>query len=59
MTALQPLEPYVPWQADRLARRAACYSRVGHPLAAQARADLEAFTRTAPPLEQVLLPAAS
>jgi spermidine synthase len=59
VAALAPLEPNVPWQRDLLERRAACYARAGHPLAAQARADLNAFTRTAPTLEQVLLPAAS
>jgi hypothetical protein len=48
----------VPWQCGLLERRAACYARVGPPLAAQARADLDAFTRTSPTLEQVLLPAA-
>jgi spermidine synthase len=58
VAALAPLEPYVPWQRDVLERRAECYARVGHPLAAQARADLDAFTRTSPTLEQVLLPAA-
>jgi hypothetical protein len=52
------LEPHVPLQRDLLERRADCYRRVGHPLAAQAQADLAAFARSAPTLEEVMLPAA-
>ena len=58
VAALAPLEPYVPWERGLLQRRAACYAGAGHPLAAQARADAEAFARDAPTLEPVLLPAA-
>jgi spermidine synthase len=58
VAALAPMEPYVPWQRDLLERRAACYARVGYPLAAQARADLDAFRRNAPTLDEVLFPRA-
>jgi spermidine synthase len=46
--ALAPLEPHVPWQGDFLERRATCYARIGSPLAARARADVDAFRAGAP-----------
>jgi spermidine synthase len=46
--ALAPLEPHVPWQGDFLERRAVCYARIGSPLAARARADVDTFRAAAP-----------
>src|SRR5262249_62192746 len=51
---LAPLEPHVPWSFAVLARRVAAYDALAHPLASQARADLEAFVEGQP---QVVLPA--
>ncbi len=42
---MAPFEPYVPWRADVLKYRSDCYSRIGHPLAGDARVDLETFER--------------
>jgi hypothetical protein len=53
--ALAPLEPDVPWGFDELARRAAAYRALNHPLADRARADLEAYVEGQP---QAVLPAA-
>ncbi|RMH22221.1 MAG: spermidine synthase [Acidobacteria bacterium] len=47
--ALEPFEPHVPWEEAFLDARARCYRATGHPLARQARADLEAFRRRATP----------
>ena len=41
--AFAAFEPNVPWVEVPLRGRVACYDRAGHPLAAQARADLEKF----------------
>jgi hypothetical protein len=41
--AWQAMEPHVPWDRDLLDSRRACYSRWGHPLAAEAARDLERF----------------
>ncbi len=46
--ALAPLEPHVPWDRDLLQKRFDCYNRFGSPLAARARADLDAFRAAAP-----------
>jgi spermidine synthase len=46
--ALQPLEPYVPWNRAFLSRRARCYRETGHPLAALAEAELLTFLRDEP-----------
>jgi hypothetical protein len=46
--ALTPLEPHVPWDGDFLRERADCYGRIGSPLAALARADLDAFRAAVP-----------
>jgi predicted membrane-bound spermidine synthase len=46
---LAPLEPNVPWEEVLLRGRSECYSRVQHPLAAAARADLETFLSHAKP----------
>ena len=43
--ALQPMEPYVPWNRQFLSDRARCYRETGHPLAAQAQADVITFVR--------------
>jgi predicted membrane-bound spermidine synthase len=45
--ALAPLEPHVLWDRDLLQMRADCYGRMGSPLAARARADLDAFRAAA------------
>ena len=45
--ALAPLEPHVLWDRDFLQRRVDCYGRMGSPLAARARADLDAFLAAA------------
>jgi hypothetical protein len=51
---LAPIEPNVPWSFAILARRAAAYAALDHPLAGQARADLDAFVAGQP---QAILPA--
>jgi spermidine synthase len=48
VAALAPLEPWVPWDLALLQERVRCYSLRGHPLAARARADLDAFLATNP-----------
>lgn len=45
--ALAPLEPHVLWERDFLRMRADCYGRMGSPLAARARADVDAFRAAA------------
>jgi hypothetical protein len=47
--AIAPLEPHVPWEGPFLAFRAGCYRRLGHPLAAKAERELEAFQANVPP----------
>jgi spermidine synthase len=46
--ALEPLEPYVPWNREFLANRARCYRDTGHPRATQAMEELTAFLREEP-----------
>ncbi len=46
--ALEPLEPYVPWNREFLANRARCYRETGHPRAADAKEELTAFLRDEP-----------
>jgi hypothetical protein len=43
VAAIEPLEPHVPWDHDFLQQRAECYRQRGHPLAGQARVDLDDF----------------
>jgi spermidine synthase len=47
--ALAPLEPNIPWQEQFLTYRYQCYRSHRHPLAAEARRDLEKFLADAPP----------
>jgi spermidine synthase len=47
-TALQPLEPNVPWNRDFLLSRARCYRETQHPLLAQAEQDFTTFGRDEP-----------
>ncbi len=42
-------EPWIPWEEDHLASRAACYQRAGHALAPRAQADLERYRAAMPP----------
>ena len=46
--ALEPIEPWVPWQRDFLERRLGCYEALRDPRAASARADLAAFASAEP-----------
>ena len=46
--ALEPFEPYVPWNRDFLSSRARCYRETGHVRAAQAQAELNTFLRDEP-----------
>ncbi|MBU2551069.1 MAG: fused MFS/spermidine synthase [Proteobacteria bacterium] len=50
ISALDRLEPHVPWDKVFLTRRAAVYQAAGDPRAAGALADLDAFLRDAPVL---------
>jgi spermidine synthase len=45
VAALEPLEPYVPWNREFLSSRARCYRETGNPRAEQAQADFIAFLR--------------
>jgi len=55
--AFGAMEPHVPWSLSLLGPRAACYARVGSPLAAGADADLRRFLADRPaPLHAGLLP---
>lgn len=47
--ALAPLEPHVPWRADVLVFRRACYEAHADPRAGAARLDLEEYLRTSGP----------
>jgi spermidine synthase len=47
-TALAPIEPDVPFTFSVLARRAAAYTALDHPLASRARDDLDAFVAGQP-----------
>jgi hypothetical protein len=58
--ALEPLEPWVPWEHDFLVSRARCYQDAGHPKAALARDELIVFLQDEPmPLANRLMPPAS
>lgn len=48
VAALEPLEPYVPWNREFLSIRARCYRETGDPRAARAQADFIAFLRNEP-----------
>ena len=48
VTALEALEPWVPWDEASLERRARCYAGAQHSLAAAAESDLREFRRLAP-----------
>jgi hypothetical protein len=55
--ALAPFEPHVRWEESFLTYRYQCYRRQGHPLAGQAREDLEELLAQSPPrLERGLFP---
>jgi hypothetical protein len=45
LASLQEFEPHVPWNAQGLEIRSACYSQAGFSLAEQARKDYEDFVR--------------
>ncbi len=48
VAALAAFEPHPPWQAGILTMRAETYERVRHPMAARARADLDAHLAAGP-----------
>jgi spermidine synthase len=48
LAAVEPAEPYIPWQAGFLKLRKACYQNVGSPRLAQAERDLNQFMSEQP-----------
>ncbi len=49
LPAYLALEPWIPWTQAHLQGREACYSAASHPLAAQAREDLDQLRAAQPP----------
>ena len=57
LRAIEAYGPWFPWQERFLSERFRCFSESGHPLAAQARKDLESYLTLAPfPLDTGLRP---
>jgi Flp pilus assembly protein TadD len=54
LTAVEATEPHIPWQAEFLKLRKACYENVGSPRWAQAERDLNQFIKEQPPRLQNL-----